>query len=130
TTHSNSYANQKVGRGGRGGKREKTGSVGSSAKTANLIICKGKKGRAPQKAPAATGNHCPEGFAYYKYPGPSFESFENGTAEASYYTWVDQHNTVGLGENIPISTANLNDGFVALRDGQMVMLRIPYPLGF
>jgi hypothetical protein len=66
----------------------------------------------------------------YKYPGPAFEGFENGTAEASYYTWVDQHNTVGLGENVPISTANLNDGFVGLKDGQMVMLRIPYPLGF
>ena len=50
--------------------------------------------------------------------------------EASYYTWVDQHNTVGLGENIPISTANLNDGFVALKNGKMVLLRIPYPMGF
>ena len=47
-----------------------------------------------------------------------------------YYTWVDHHNTLGLGENIPISTANLNDGFAALKDGQMVMLRIPYPLSF
>jgi hypothetical protein len=37
---------------------------------------------------------------------------------------------VGLGENIPISTANLNDGFAALKDGQMIMLRIPYPLSF
>ena len=37
---------------------------------------------------------------------------------------------MGLGENVPISTANLNDGFAALKDGQMVMLRIPYPLGF
>src|SRR6266516_4731944 len=79
---------------------------------------------------AATGDHCPEGFAYHKYPGPSFEGFENGTAEASYYTWVDQHNAVGLGENVPISTANLNDGFIALKDGQMVMLRIPYPTSF
>ena len=40
------------------------------------------------------------------------------------------HNAVGLGENVPISTANLNDGFVALKDGQMVMLRIPYPISF
>jgi hypothetical protein len=43
---------------------------------------------------------------------------------------VDQHNTFGLGENIPMSTANLNDGFVALKDGKMVMIRIPYPMGF
>ncbi len=66
----------------------------------------------------ATGNHCAEGFAYYKYPGPGFEGFENTSAEASYYTWVDHHNTLGLGENIPISTANLNDGFAALKGGK------------
>jgi MFS family permease len=41
-----------------------------------------------------------------------------------------QYNTLGLGDNVPISTANLNDGFAALKDGQMVMLRIPYPMGF
>jgi hypothetical protein len=52
------------------------------------------------------------------------------SAESSYYTWVDQHNVFGLGENIPMSTANLNDGFVALKDGKFVMIRIPYPMGF
>ena len=31
---------------------------------------------------------------------------------------------------MPISTANENDGFAALVNGKMVMLRIPYPLGF
>ena len=62
--------------------------------------------------------------------GPGLRGLEKTSAEASYYTWVDQHNTLGLGENIPISTANLNDGFVALKDGKMVMLRIPYPMGF
>jgi hypothetical protein len=58
------------------------------------------------------------------------EGFEDRSIEASYYTWVDQHNTVGLGENIPISTANLNDGFVALKNGKMILVRIPYPMGF
>jgi hypothetical protein len=72
----------------------------------------------------------PGGLLLLQISGPGFEGFESSSAEASYYTWVDHHNTVGLGENIPISTANLNDGFVALKDGQMVMLRIPYPLGF
>src|SRR5437899_1368828 len=80
--------------------------------------------------PNATGDHCPEGWSFYKYPGPGFEGIGDNSAESSYYTWVDQHNTLGLGENVPISTANLNDGFVALKDGQMVMLRIPYPMGF
>jgi hypothetical protein len=31
---------------------------------------------------------------------------------------------------VPISTANLQDGFAALKDGKMVLLRVPYPLGF
>ena len=48
---------------------------------------------------------------------------------SSYYTWVDQHNTFGLGENIPMSTANLNDGFVALKDGKMVLLARAVPDG-
>ena len=48
----------------------------------------------------------------------------------SYYIWVDQHNTFGLGENIPMSTANLMDGFAALKDGKMISIRIPYPMGF
>jgi hypothetical protein len=87
--------------------------------------CKG-----PLNGPKATGNHCPEGWSFYKYPGPGFDGFPNTSAEASYYTWVDQHNTLGLGENVPISTANLSDGFVALKDGKMISLRIPYPMGF
>jgi len=81
--------------------------------------------------PTATGKHCPEGWTLYPFPGPQFKGVSDpGSAESSYYTWVDQHNTLGLGDNVPMSTANLNDGFVALKDGQMVMLRIPYPIGF
>ena len=29
-----------------------------------------------------------------------------------------------------MSTANLMDGLVALKDGKMVSLRVPYPMGF
>jgi hypothetical protein len=108
----------------------KNGVLWGSGSNGTLISFDRSKCKASLNGPAATGNHCPEGFAYYKYPGPAFEGFENGSAEASYYTWVDHHNTVGLGENVPISTANLNDGFAALKDGQMIMLRIPYPLSF
>ena len=48
------------------------------------------------------------------------------------YTWIDQHNTLGLGENMPISTGNVNDGVIVLNlhDGTMIVLRVPYPLGF
>ena len=53
-----------------------------------------------------------------------------GSAEASYYTWVDQHDTLGLGANVPIVTGNLFDGMHAMVDNEMVTLRVPYPLGF
>jgi hypothetical protein len=114
----------------RGGDIDKDGVLWGSGSNGTLVSFDRRKCKAPLNGPGATGNHCPEGFAQYQYPGPSFEGFENGTAEASYYTWVDHHDTVGLGANVPISTANLNDGFAALKDGKMVMLRIPYPLGF
>jgi hypothetical protein len=124
------YAIPKEGIGVRGGDIDKNGVVWGSGSNGTLISFDRRKCKGPLNGPTATGNHCPEGFASYKYPGPAFEGLENGSAEASYYTWVDQHNTVGLGENVPISTANLNDGFAALKDEQMVMLRIPYPLSF
>src|SRR5207249_57857 len=78
----------------------------------------------------ATGDHCPEGWTFYQYPGPGFQGIGENSAESSYYTWVDQHNTFGLGEDVPLSTGNLNDGLIALKDGKMIVLRVPYPLGF
>src|SRR5438067_3128936 len=122
------YAIPKEGIGVRGGDIDKNGVLWGSGSNGSLIRFDRSKCKKPLNGPNATGNHCPEGFSYFKYPGPGFEEFESSSAEASYYTWVDHHNTVGLGENIPISTANLNDGFVALKAGQMVMLLIPYPL--
>ena len=124
------FAMPKPGVGVRGGDIDANGVAWGSESSGHLVsfdrrLCKG-----PLNGPNATGNHCPEGWKFYKYPGPGFEGFEDRSVEASYYTWVDQHNTVGLGENIPISTANLNDGFVALKNGKMVLLRIPYPMGF
>ena len=114
----------------RGGDIDKDGVVWGSASSGHLVSFDRRKCKGPLNGPKATGDHCPEGFSFYKYPGPGFEGLGDNSAESSYYTWVDQHNTLGLGENIPMSTANLNDGFVALKDGQMVMLRIPYPMGF
>jgi hypothetical protein len=123
------YNLPKSGYGIRGGDIDKNGVVWGSASNGSLVSFDRRKCKGPLNGPNATGNHCPEGFTFYRYPGPGFDG-EATSAEASYYTWVDQHNTLGLGENVPVSTANLNDGFVALKDGQMVMLRIPYPMSF
>ncbi len=114
----------------RGADIDGNGVVWASLTSGHLASFDRRKCKAPLNGPKATGDHCPEGWSFYKYPGPGFEGIGDNSAEASYYTWVDQHNTLGLGENVPISTANLNDGFVALKDGQMIMLRVPYPIGF
>jgi hypothetical protein len=130
TNLSEFYALPKEAIGLRGGDIDKNGVVWGSGSNGTLISFDRRKCKGPLNGPNATGNHCPEGFAFHKYPGPGFEGLENTSAEASYYTWVDQHNAVGLGENVPISTANLQDGFVAFKDGQMILMRLPYPMGF
>ena len=80
---------------------------------------------------AATGKHCPEGWTLYPFPGPQFQDIkESGSAESSYYTWVDQFGTAGLGNGVPMATGNLNDAVLALVDGKFVTLRVPYPLSY
>ena len=117
--------------GPRGGDIDKNGVVWVSLASGHLGSFDRRKCKGPLNGPTATGNHCPEGWAFHKYPGPGFEGIGDNSAESSYYTWVDQYNTFGLGEDIPVSTGNLNDGLIAMKkDGQMVVLRVPYPLGF
>ena len=70
------------------------------------------------------------GLVVLPVPGSGLRGIGENSAESSYYTWVDQHNTFGLGEDVPMSTANLTDGLVAFKDGKMILLRVPYPLGF
>ncbi len=114
----------------RGGDIDSKGVVWVSLASGHLGSFDRRKCKGPLNGPKATGNHCPEGWTFYPYPGPGFEGIGPNSAEASYYTWVDQHNTLGLGEDVPISTGNLNDGMIALKDGKMIILRVPYPLGF
>ena len=86
--------------------------------------------QAPLNGPEATGGHCDEGWTFHRAPGPGFDDRPEESIESSYYTWVDQHNTLGLGENVPILTANLYDGIHALVGDEFVTLNLPYPLGF
>jgi hypothetical protein len=114
----------------RGGDIDKNGVVWASLSSGHVASFDRRQCKGPLNGPTATGDHCPKGWAFYQYPGPGFEGIGENSAESSYYTWVDQHNTFGLGENVPMSTANLMGGLVALKDGQMISLRVPYPLGF
>jgi streptogramin lyase len=123
------YNVPKPGFGIRGGDIDKNGVVWASLSSGHLASFDRRKCNV-LNGPTATGDHCPEGWTLYQYPGPGFEGLGENSAESSYYTWVDQHNTFGLGENVPMSTGNLNDGLIALKDGKMIVLRVPYPLGF
>ncbi len=80
---------------------------------------------------AVTGKMCPEGWTLYKFNGPQFRGVtDKGSAEHSYYIWVDRLNTLGLGANVPIASTNGGESLTALVDGKFVTLRVPYPLGF
>jgi hypothetical protein len=90
-----------------------------------------RKCKGPLNGPNATGQHCPEGWTFYAEPLPQIQGVTDpGSAEASYYTWVDQFDTFGLGKNTPINTGNGSEGLLALKDGKWVVLRVPYPSGF
>jgi hypothetical protein len=90
-----------------------------------------RKCKAPLNGPQATGQHCPEGWTLYPEPLPQLKGVSDpGSAEASYFTWVDQFDTLGLGKNTPIDTGNASEGLLALKDGRWVVLRVPYPTGF
>lgn len=90
-----------------------------------------RKCKGPLNGPAATGQHCPEGWTLYPEPLPQMKGVtESGSAEGSYYTWVDQFDTFGLGKNVAINTGNASEGLLVMKDGKWVVLRVPYPLGF
>jgi hypothetical protein len=90
-----------------------------------------RKCKGPLNGPNATGKQCPEGWTLYPFPGPQFRDVKDtGSAEASYYAWVDQYDTFGLGRNVPLATGNASDALFALVDGKFMTLRVPYPMGF
>ena len=89
--------------------------------------CKG-----PLNGPtAATGQHCPEGWTLYPFPGPNYKgAVENGSADSAYYNFVDQFDMLGVGKDVPLATGNLSEGLLALVDGKFMTLRVPYPMGY
>jgi hypothetical protein len=110
---------------------DRNGVVWTPLASGHLASFDRRKCEGPLNGPTATGQHCPEGWTFYQEPMPQFQGVASpGSAEGSYYTWVDQFDTLGLGPNTPISTGNESEGLLALKDGQWVVLRVPYPLGF
>ncbi len=82
--------------------------------------------------PNATGQHCPEGWTFYEKSGPAFQgAAPQLRADMMYLTQVDRDGALGLGKNAVVSAAINSDEFVAVTPaGQVLELRVPYPLGF
>jgi hypothetical protein len=79
------------------------------------------------------GRHCVDGWTLYPTPGPSIRGTDPPMrADHHYYNWVDQWNTLGLGENVPIANGSNSDSLLALdpESGEWTVLRVPYPQGF
>jgi hypothetical protein len=119
------------GYGPRGGDIDRNGVFWVSLASGHLASFDRRNCKGPLNGPIATGKHCPEGWTLYPLPGPQFQKVtDHGSAQASYYSWVDQHDVFGLGPNVPFATGNLADSLEALVDGKFITLRIPYPMGF
>ena len=115
----------------RGGDVDRNGVYWTALASGHMASFDRRKCKGPLNGPKATGQHCPEGWTLYPEPLPQLKGVtEPGSAEASYYTWVDWHNALGLGENVPIDTGNASEGLLVLKDGKWVVLRVPYPTGF
>ncbi len=110
---------------------DRNGVVWAALASGHMASFDRRKCKGPLNGPAATGQHCPEGWTLYPEPLPQITGVtDSGSAEASYYTWVDQFDTLGLGANVPIDTGNASEGLLALKDGKWIVLRVPYPIGY
>ena len=110
---------------------DRDGVVWTALASGHMASFDRRKCTGPLNGPAATGQHCPEGWTFFEEPVPQLQGVAgSGSAESSYYTWVDQFDTFGLGRGVPINTGNGSEGLLALVNGEWVVLRVPYPLGF
>jgi hypothetical protein len=77
------------------------------------------------------GRHCDAGWTFYPVPGPSYKGTDTAT-DFSYYNWVDQFDTLGVGPNTPIANGSGSDSLLVLnpKTGNWIVMRVPYPMGF
>ena len=116
--------------GPRGGDVDVNGVYWVSLASGHLASFDRRKCRAGTK-PSASGQQCSEAWTFYQLPGPQLRDVTDpGSAEASYYTWIDRFGVFGLGRNVPIAMGNLNSSLLALVDGRFINITLPYPMGF
>jgi hypothetical protein len=82
--------------------------------------------------PTATGDHCREGWTVYDVPGPKMKGAPDIGADWYYLNWVDRHDFLGLGKDIPVVPGTNSDSIIALLPDkkEFIEIRVPYPLGF
>ncbi|HEY3161416.1 MAG TPA: carboxypeptidase-like regulatory domain-containing protein [Vicinamibacterales bacterium] len=116
--------------GPRGGDVDGDGVYWVSLASGHLASFDRRKCRSTAK-PSADGRQCAEGWTFFQLPGPQLKDVSDpGSAEASYYTWIDRFDVFGLGRNVPIAMGNLNSSIFALVDGRFINIALPYPMGF
>ena len=90
-----------------------------------------RKCKGPLNGPTATGQHCPEGWTLYPFPGPNYKgATDSGSADTAYYDFVDRFDMLGVGKDIPLATGNGSEALLALVDGRFLTFRVPYPMGY
>jgi hypothetical protein len=115
----------------RGGDVDSNGVYWSALASGHLGSFDRRKCKVLNGPTAATGKQCPEGWTFYAFPGPQMRDVkDSGSAEASYYAWVDRFDIFGLGKDVPIAMGNQNSAILALVNGKFVTITVPYPMGF
>src|SRR4051812_30400924 len=70
---------------------DRNGVVWAALASGHMASFDRRKCKGPLNGPTATGQHCPEGWTLYPEPLPQLKGVTtSGSAEGSYYTWVDQ----------------------------------------
>lgn len=81
-----------------------------------------------------TGDQCPEGWTLYRSPGPLAQTDpgkgNQTNADFHYYLWVDQFDTLGMGEDTVILNGTGSDSLLAFdqETEKFTTIRVPYPM--
>lgn len=79
-----------------------------------------------------TGDQCPEGWTLWEIPGATYKGHPDKLTDYHYYTWVDQFNILGLGQNAVVCTGTSSDSIITFlpETEEFVRTYVPYPFGF
>ena len=90
-----------------------------------------RKCKGPLNGPKATGKHCPEGWAFYAFPGPNFKGARIRPALRARTTTSSIASTCSASARTFRSRPATNPKRVlALVDGKFMTFRVPYPMGY